>query len=26
VVWPAILGVFYGFSLPPGPGAHIGLK
>ncbi|WP_246096227.1 AbgT family transporter [Streptomyces botrytidirepellens] len=26
VVWLAILGVFYGFGLPLGPGAHIGLK
>ncbi|WP_405910120.1 MULTISPECIES: AbgT family transporter [unclassified Streptomyces] len=26
VVWLAILGIFYGFDLPLGPGAHIGLK
>jgi aminobenzoyl-glutamate transport protein len=26
VVWLAILAVFYGFDLPLGPGAHIGLK
>ncbi len=26
VAWLAILGVFYGFDLPLGPGAHIGLK
>ncbi|AEM85658.1 AbgT transporter [Streptomyces violaceusniger Tu 4113] len=26
VVWLAILGVFYGFGLPLGPGAHIGMK
>ncbi|MFF4257778.1 AbgT family transporter [Streptomyces sp. NPDC001663] len=25
VVWLAILGIFYGFDLPLGPGAHIGL-
>ncbi|RYJ21865.1 aminobenzoyl-glutamate transport protein [Streptomyces sp. L-9-10] len=24
-VWPAILGIFYGFGLPLGPGAEIGL-
>ncbi|MPY60678.1 AbgT family transporter [Streptomyces spongiae] len=26
LVWLAILGIFYGFDLPLGPGAHIGLK
>jgi aminobenzoyl-glutamate transport protein len=26
VVWLVILGIFYGFDLPLGPGAHIGLK
>lgn len=26
VVWLAILGIFYGFDLPLGPGAHIGLR
>ncbi|MFI6931880.1 AbgT family transporter [Streptomyces sp. NPDC050287] len=26
VVWLGILGIFYGFDLPLGPGAHIGLK
>jgi aminobenzoyl-glutamate transport protein len=26
VVWLAVLGIFYGFDLPLGPGAHIGLK
>ncbi|MFD4501447.1 AbgT family transporter [Streptomyces sp. NPDC058457] len=26
VVWLAVLGVFYGFDLPLGPGAHIGLR
>ncbi|MCT9080136.1 AbgT family transporter [Streptomyces fulvoviolaceus] len=26
VVWLAILGIFYGFDLPLGPGAHISLK
>lgn len=26
VVWLAILGIFYGFDLPLGPGAHIGLE
>lgn len=26
VIWLAILGIFYGFDLPLGPGAHIGLK
>jgi len=26
VLWLAILGIFYGFDLPLGPGAHIGLK
>ncbi|WP_328500807.1 AbgT family transporter [Streptomyces sp. NBC_00457] len=25
-VWLVILGIFYGFDLPLGPGAHIGLK
>ncbi|MFE2844861.1 AbgT family transporter [Streptomyces scopuliridis] len=25
-VWLAILSVFYGFDLPLGPGAHIGLE
>lgn len=26
VVWVGILAVFYGFDLPLGPGAHIGMK
>jgi aminobenzoyl-glutamate transport protein len=26
VLWLAVLGIFYGFDLPLGPGAHIGLK
>ncbi|MGW1753420.1 AbgT family transporter [Streptomyces mirabilis] len=26
VVWLVILGVFYGFDLPLGPGAHVGLR
>jgi len=25
-LWLAILGIFYGFDLPLGPGAHIGLR